>query len=440
MDRGCDQADKVVLGSDKLKKLLVEMTKTVNTMQEDATETKNTMLQVRELDGMETPNMGEERLRIFAITLSEVRSELNALELKSAGKSSRLRHRLLAHARNTSAPNDKVGTPDIDTTEGDTSEETVADATSMRNARRQLATIEAHRRAKAKTPLTGQQKDEQYLRDRLDPPTLAAIQQKYVGVEADMSILPLGTFMFMQYGQSDLAPYSPGAGATPGELRLCRLEEYFPGDMEDTYAKARILRIELGGNVLKWKRVHTYYELYWSKVSIVNEKQVAAYKKDITTLVNAQHLNSIMADMSEAASERSGGGSGRSGGGSGRSGGGSGSGGSGGGSGSGIRELTDSHGRREGQLIAQAQEASLLPSDGYEVEEVAEEVADSAGTAADSVEEVAEEVADAEEAAPAPESPEVAPAPPSTVINEATGRRLYGTAAKHYLAKRQRQG
>ena len=419
LDRGCDQADKVVLGSDKLKKLIVEMTKTVNTMQEDATETKNTMLQVRELDGMETPDMGEERLRIFAITLSEVRSELNALELKSAGKSSRLRHRLLAHARNTSAPNDKVGTPDIDTTEGDTSEETVADATSMRNARRELATIEAHRRGKAKTPLTRQQKDEQYLRDRLDPPTLAAIQQKYVGVEADMSILPPGTFMFMQYGQSDLAQYSPGAGATPGELRLCRLEEYFPGDMEDTYAKARILRIELGGNVLKWKRVHNYYELYWSKVSIVNEKQVAAYKKDITTLVNAQHLASIMADMSEAASERSGGGSG--------------SGGSGGGSGSGIRELTDSHGRREGQLIAQAQEASLLPSDGYEVEEVAEEVADSAGTAADSV---AEEVADAEEAAPAPE---VAPAP-EAVINEATGKRLYGTAAKAHLAKRQRQG
>ena len=84
--------------------------------------------------------------------------------------------------------------------------------------------------------------------------------------------------------------------------------------------------------------------------------------------------------------------------------------------GSGIAEPTDSHGRREGQLIAQAVEASLQPSDGS-AQAVDASLQPSAGTAAGSV-----------------------AAGSEVVINEATGKRLYGMAAKAYIAKRQRQG
>ena len=92
MDRGCEQADEVVKATDKAKGLISELTKTVNIIQGSSTEVKNTMLRTRELYGAETPDMTEERLRIFAMPLREVRDELNRAELKSHGKSLRLRH------------------------------------------------------------------------------------------------------------------------------------------------------------------------------------------------------------------------------------------------------------------------------------------------------------------------------------------------------------
>ena len=79
-------ATETVKCTDKIKSLITNLTKEVNTLQDKTTENKLNTLQIRELHEMETEEMVEERLKAFAIPISEVKAILNANEMKSWGK------------------------------------------------------------------------------------------------------------------------------------------------------------------------------------------------------------------------------------------------------------------------------------------------------------------------------------------------------------------
>ena len=288
MDRGVELATETVKCTDKIKSLITNLTKEVNTLQDKTTENKLNTLQIRELHEMETEEMVEERLKAFAIPISEVKAILNANEMKSWGKSSRIRDRLLDMWRGKCTAEDRKDAPSSASTitaDGtDTAEEITADELSVVRARREL-----EERKKAKNKNTGRgrpkpdhkEKDIKYLTPKGPMEQVNALYAKLNGPPVTPGdIIPNGTIVCFRYGTWGETPYSPGNGATPGEWRLAKV-------IEAGTVMTNMQRFEIRGNFLAFARKHDYTNDNIEGCMIVNDTQLKWFKKSMQVLTSS---------------------------------------------------------------------------------------------------------------------------------------------------------
>ena len=340
----------------KAKEQCAHLQRTLGLLQDKAVENHQAILNTMNAAGVETEEDTMERLNIFSMPLKDVKDELAGFdEIKPSltGKSLLLRYRLLACRRQQPLPD----TGDDGDDDGD---ETKQDQERMKEAEIEKAMIQKRQATGALKSLgvssKGKklgvnEKDAELLANRMPAEQLLELQMPFweSGVPSDGANLPPATMFLMRYGDIGGVPYSPGQGATPGEIRLMKAVGYEL--VEDTHLN-KAQRIDMGGLVVDWKRIHSY-QIH--PVKIMNESQVKNYKKALKSASAVGSAGSaagstIDEDNDAYIAELNGssvlstprGDSG-----------------SGGSGGSGLGGQRDAHGRCEGQHIASAIEASM---------------------------------------------------------------------------------